>query len=422
VTLGAALFWVTSLLLVWVYVGYPAAAAVAGRMRPIRLGSKVGPPPLVTVGIAAHDEARQLEDRVANVLEQAGEFELELIVASDGSTDATSELMARLAALDPRVRFLDLDRAGQTAAQAEIFEAARGDIVVLSDAETRFAPACLARLVAPLADPRVGCTTGQLVWRAEDRTQTSRNEGVYWRYEQVVRRLESRAGWLTAVTGALLAVRRTSYRPVPAHASMDHLLPLHVRDQGLLVLAVPDAVGADRPISGLAEQFRNRARTATRGIRANLSMAGRLAPWRRPSAALAIWSHKLLRWATPWLAALALAGAALEVAAGRTAYAVPLLAAGVVGVLAVIGWLARRARADPPRAAAFALSVVVVNVAFLVGWLNVLRGRRIEAWHREDWDPSPGAGSKRQWTGAPRVSRASGAPTTGSSPTKPRVE
>jgi cellulose synthase/poly-beta-1,6-N-acetylglucosamine synthase-like glycosyltransferase len=385
VTLGAALFWLAVLLLAWVYVGYPLVAATAGWLRPLELRAGSAARPLVTVGIAAHDEARQLEARVANVLAQSGAFELRVIVASDGSTDGTAEIMRRLEGADSRVRFLDLERGGQTAAQAEIFRAARGDIVVLTDAETRFADGCLDRLVAPFADDRVGCTTGRLEWRAQERTQTSRNEGAYWRYEQVVRRVESRAGWLTAVTGAMLAVRQSSYREVPVHASMDHLLPLYVRAQGLAVIAVPDAVGADRPISGLGEQFRNRARTATRGIRANLSMAGRLTPWRRPSAALAIWSHKLLRWATPWLAALALLGAVLAVVAGQTIYVVPLLFAAAAGVLVVAGWLVRRRRGTAPRLAAFLLAAAVVNVAFMAGWLNVLRGRRIEAWHRAEW-------------------------------------
>jgi hypothetical protein len=97
---------------------------------------------------------------------------------------------------------------------------------------------------------------------------------------------------------------------------MDHLLPLVARDRGLVVLACEDAIASDRTVGGLREQFRNRSRTATRGIQSNLSMVGRLAPWRRPSAALAIWSHKILPWATPLLALLA-GACALALAVGR---------------------------------------------------------------------------------------------------------
>lgn len=383
---AAATFWIATLALAWVYVGYPAFIGLMSRIRPFRPNLGAANPPRVTVGIAAHNEATELEDRVANILEQEGSFELEVIVASDGSTDGSVALLERLAAADPRIRVLELAWVGQTGAQDEIFRAALGDIVVLSDAATRFAPGCLASLVAPFADPRVGCTTGRLAWLDLDQTGTSRSEGLYWRYEQLVRRLESHAGWLTAVTGAILAVRRDVFRPVPMEASMDHLLPLYARDQGLVVLAVRGAVATDKPISGLRAQLRNRTRTATRGIRANLSMAGRLAPWRRPSAFLAIWSHKLLRWATPLLAGVALLAAAWLVLDGAAVYLVPIAAAFAIGALGLTA-LALRRRGRTPRWASLPLAVLVVNAAFLLGWANVVRGRRIRAWHGTEWSP-----------------------------------
>ena len=378
-------FWGSLALLLWVYFGYPVAAAVAGWLRPFNARADGPIPKLVTVGIATYDEAPQLEARIADILAQDVPFDLEIIVASDGSSDDTIEVADRLAANEPRLRVLDLPRSGQTGAQNEIFAAARGEVVVLSDAETRFDAGCLAALVAPFADARVGCTTGRLEWRDSSATATARNEGAYWRYEQVVRGLESRAGWLTAVTGALLAVRATAYREVPIHASMDHLLPLYVREQGLRVLAVPSATASDREIAGLGVQFRNRSRTATRGIRSNLSMAGRLAPWRQPSASLAIWSHKLLRWATPILA----------IVSGLTALGLGLLAdprylvVVAIGTIALLvagaGWMVRAAGRRPPRITSFPLAIVIVNLAFLNGWWNVVRGRRIEAWRRTDW-------------------------------------
>jgi cellulose synthase/poly-beta-1,6-N-acetylglucosamine synthase-like glycosyltransferase len=386
-------FWVAVGLVAWVYVGYPLAAAAAARLRPFR-PTPVGPSPaLVTIGIAAHNEARQLEARIANILEQEVPFGLEVIVASDGSTDGSIGLVERLAAADPRIRVLDLERGGQTSAQRAIFEAARGEIIVLTDAETRFAAGCLAALIAPFGDPRVGAATGRLAWLDAGRTETSRNEGAYWRYEQWVRRLESRAGWLTAVTGALLAIRASAYREVPVHASMDHLLPLAVRDAGLVVVAVQGAMASDRTVGGLREQFRNRSRTATRGIRANLSMAGRLTPWRRPSAFLAIWSHKILRWATPILAIVAGLSAVAIGLSGQPIYLVPVGIAVVALALAAVGWVLR-ARGRPPRWGSLPLAIVVVNLAFLNGWLNLVLGRRIEAWHREDWSAVPASGDR----------------------------
>jgi cellulose synthase/poly-beta-1,6-N-acetylglucosamine synthase-like glycosyltransferase len=377
-------FWVAIALLAWVYVGYPLALAIVARLRPFRPSTTGSPARLVSVGVAAHNEVAQLRARIANILEQDVPFELEVIVASDGSTDGSVELVEDVAAGDRRVRVLGLARGGQTASQRAIFEVAAGDVVVLTDAETRFAPGCLAALVAPLADPRVGMTTGRLAWLDQDRTDTSRSEGAYWRYEQMVRAVESRAGWLTSVTGALLAIRATAYREVPDHASMDHLLPLGVRDQGLVVVAVEGAVASDRTIGGLREQFRNRSRTATRGIRANLSMARRLTPWRRPTAFVAIWSHKILRWATPILAIVAGLCALLLAVGGQPVYWLPVGAGLAVAVLAWIGWV-QRSRGRPAGLTRIPLAVVVVNLAFLNGWLNLALGRRIDTWHRTEW-------------------------------------
>ena len=149
---------------------------------------------------------------------------------------------------------------------------------------------------------------------------------------------------------------------------------------------VPDAVATDRPISGLREQFRNRSRTATRGIRANLSMVGALAPWRHPGAALGIWSHKLLRWATPWFVVLAAVSGLWLGLGGATGYVVAPLATVVGGHRWPLGiaHLLVSAGRRPPRIVAFARSFAVVNLAFAMGWINVLRGRGIEAWHRTE--------------------------------------
>ncbi len=389
-TWALVLFWVPLALLAWVYLGYPLVAALAARVRPFQLEPSVDGPQLVTVGIAAHNEAHVLEARLLNVLEQAVPFEIEVFVASDGSTDETAAVIRRMAETDPRIHLVDLPRVGQSEAQNGIFEQSTGDIVVLSDADTRFDQGCLAALVAPFSDPKVGATTGRLSWFAAGDSATARDEGAYWRYEQLIRRWESRAGWLTAVTGAVLAVRRSSYRPIPSHASMDQLLPLEAAARGLVVLEVAGATATERPVANFHAQFRNRTRTATQGIRANLSMARHLAPWRRPAAFLAIWSHKLLRWGTPILLFLSAVGALVLTVTGSPWFFLPIAAGLLLVGLAGLGWILTPRR-DMPRWASFPFSVVVVNLAFLSAWLNVVRGRRIEAWHRTSWDVRSGA-------------------------------
>lgn len=375
-----SLFWVAVVLLVWVYLVYPLLAFAYGAIRPVRLAQTGNAPALVTLALAIHDGAPEIEERLANIRSQEVPSELEIIVASDGSTDDTAAVVRRLAQADGRIQLIELSRRGQSAAQAAIFEAARGEVVVLTDIETRFSPGCLAALVAPFADRRIGCTTGVLGWHYDRQTDTARHEGVYWRYEQRVRAWESRAGWLSTGTGALLAVRRSLYRRVAAHASLDQMLPLIARERGALVVVVPAAGGSDRGSVSLADQFASRTRIATQGIEANLRMALHIAPWRRPGSFLAIVSHKLLRWATPYLAIVAvLAGAWAWLAGESVAYLAPAALGLLVALLALGSYLGGRAGRPIPLTG-FPLTLVAVNLAFANGWLNVLRRRRVASW------------------------------------------
>lgn len=386
-------FWLTIGLLGWVYVGYPILVGTVSRLRPLRL-DLTEPPSSLTVAIAVHDGESEIADRIADVLGQDdGRVRIvEILVGSDGSTDRTDSIVGAIERNDPRIRLLSLPRAGQSATQNALLAASSGDILVLTDVETRYQAGCLAALAEVFRDPRVGCATGRLEWRNENATATSRNEGLYWRYERRLRELESRAGFLAAVTGALLAVRRTACRSVPASTSMDQVIPLYAREQGRTVMYVTDAVATDRPISGLREQFGNRARTATQGIQANLSMVRRLTPWRHPTAALSIWSHKLARWATPWFVVGAAVSGLVLAIDGSTAYGV-VPALTVLGLVLAAAGQAMTARGwRPPRPVAFCQAFTVVNLAFALAWVNVLRRRRFESWTSRPIARSPRVG------------------------------
>lgn len=373
-------FWGSVAGLGWVYAGYPLVAAIAAaRNRSGAAGS--APIPSLTVAVAVHQGADQIEARIRDVFEQeaSGACIAEVLVGSDGSTDGTDVIVERLAREEPRLRFLPLPRSGQTPTQEALFEAASGEVVVLTDAETRFAPGCLAELARAFTDPRIGCATGKLVWFNVDSTAASSSEGLYWRYELFVRELESRAGWLTAVTGAIVAIRRSAFRPVPARSSMDELLPVYVREQGGRVVFVPGAVAMDRPIASVREQFRTRARISTRGITGTFTVLRTSRIRRQPGPLLAIVSHKLMRWATPW-AVLAAALSGLGLAREGVAYAAAPVGLGAVGVLAVAAEASIRRGRRVPRTVAFARSFGVVNLAFALGWINAVRGTRYETW------------------------------------------
>src|SRR5439155_18723983 len=179
----------------------PAFISVIARVKPVRL-TLSEPPPTLSVAIAVHNEVAVIADRVADAYaqEESGARILEVLVGIDGSTDQTAAVVRQLALEEPRLRLIDLPRVGQTATQNALFEAAVGDVVVLTDAETRFRPRCLVVMAEALRDPRVGCATGRVEWCNQNATATSTNEGLYWRYERRVRLLERRVSFLTADT------------------------------------------------------------------------------------------------------------------------------------------------------------------------------------------------------------------------------
>ena len=170
--LAGIVFWISLVALVWVYVGYPVDGRAPRPRSPRPSPSARTRRPTLTIAIAVHDEADHIADRIEDALAQAdsGARIEEVLVGSDGSTDETEAIVAAMARAGPAGPAAVARRAAaRRATQAALFAAARGDVVVLTDAETRFAPGCLAALAEALRDPRVGCATGRLEWRDERR-------------------------------------------------------------------------------------------------------------------------------------------------------------------------------------------------------------------------------------------------------------
>ena len=196
------LFWGALGALAWTHVGYPVAAGLAARMRsrPVRRRDWQ---PRATVVVAAHDEAQVIERRLENLLAlDYPSDRLEVVVASDASTDGTDELVEAVAAREPRVRLLRCPRGGKVAAQNLAVRETTGDVVAFSDANATWAPDALRRLVEPLADPNVAYACGRLRLQAAD---GSNREGLYWRYELWLREQESRLGSVTGGNGSTSA-------------------------------------------------------------------------------------------------------------------------------------------------------------------------------------------------------------------------
>ena len=299
-----ALFWTCAALIVYTHAGYPAALWLLLRLRrrPTLQHPKTWEQlPAVSLIVAAYDEQEVIAGKVENALAlDYPRDRLELVVASDGSSDATVE-RAREAGAD---LVLDLPRAGKIAAQNAAAERASGEILALSDANSFWRPDALRHLVEPFADPAVGYVCGEVRFTDDAGYNL---EGAYWRYEMAVRGLESALGGVTAGNGAIYAVRRDAYIPLPAAASHDLSFPFELAKRGVRSLFVPSAAAEERMVPTLEGEFARKRRMMV-GLWDIVVREGMLSPrGYRPLYGFQIASHRLLRYLTPLLHVAALA-------------------------------------------------------------------------------------------------------------------
>ena len=332
-------FWTCAGLIVWTHLGYPLALWLLARVRRAASLPGGGEAPTVSLIIAAHDEEQMIAARVENALALDYPRErLELIVASDGSTDRTVEL-AREAGAD---LVLDLPRAGKVPAQNAAVERASGDVLAFSDANAFWERDALRELTEPFADADIGYVCGQarfIAASADARDGSPNEEGAYWRLELAVRELESDLAGVTAGNGAIYAVRRDAYIPLGPEGSHDLSFPFMLTKQGWDCRYAPRAVASERMVATIEGEFA-RKRRMMRGIWDEVVRDRMMSPrGYGPLYAFQIASHRLIRYATPalhlivLLTNLALLGQGPVYVLAFVAQAAVLAAAALAGVV-----------------------------------------------------------------------------------------
>jgi cellulose synthase/poly-beta-1,6-N-acetylglucosamine synthase-like glycosyltransferase len=286
------LFWLSLAALVWTHVGYALVTALAARMRRRRVDAREIEPS-VSVVVAAHNESDVIERRVRNLLDlDYPREQIEVVVASDASTDGTDEVVERLAAEDGRVKLVRCERGGKVAAQNKGVGESTGEIVAFSDANALWQRDALRKLVRSFADPAVGYVTGRASYEATDGTN---REGAYWRFELWLRAQESRLGSVTAGNGPIYAVRRSDWVDVQPWCGHDLGLPYLMVQRGRRAVYDPDAVSTEKPSRDIEDEYRRKVRML-RGawvhvFRGMLRRVG-------PVYFVELISHRLLRYAS----------------------------------------------------------------------------------------------------------------------------
>ena len=289
------IFFFSLFMVLYVYAGYPLAAAALGFVLQRRV-HKQTIEPNVTVLIAAYNEEEVLGATIENKLAQDYPRDrLEILVVSDGSEDRTDAIVGSFA--DRGVRLLRQDpRAGKTSALNRAMLSATGDVVIFSDANSIYAPDALRRLVANFADRTVGYVTGRMIYANPDGSTIGDGCTTYMKYENALRTTETRLGSVVGVDGGIDAVRKELYQPMNADQLPDFVLPLRVIEQGYRVVYEPGAVLWEPVLRVTGDEYRMRVRVSLRAFWALFDMRKLLVPWNAPLFSWQLWSHKVLRY------------------------------------------------------------------------------------------------------------------------------
>ena len=375
------LFWVCVGLILYTYLLYPFLVLVWARLFPRRTRSDETYLPFVSMVVAAYNEERVIEQKIENCL--AIEYpadRIEFLFGSDGSSDRTNEILS--ACGDTRVRpFLYQGREGKPGVLNKTVPQARGDILVFSDANTMYQPDAVRKLMRHFVDPTAGGVCGQLRLVNPNDSVGGRGEGLYWRYENVLKMAEGTIYTVIGANGAIYAIRRSLFRPLPTRAVVvdDFLIPLRVLEQGQRVLYDPQAIATENTAPDMRGEFTRKVRIAAANFNAIPHILGLLNPV-RGFVALALWSHKIVRWSVPFLAIGALATNLLVLKSGWT-YVVTLGLQLLVYVAAILGYLGDRLFGHPGLFMPF-YYLVTMNLAMFLGFWRCLARTQEIAWER----------------------------------------
>jgi cellulose synthase/poly-beta-1,6-N-acetylglucosamine synthase-like glycosyltransferase len=365
--------------ILYAWLAYPLLVFVLASLFPRKhTGQRRSNSPVVSVIVPVHNEEQSISRKLEDCLDLLYPRErLEIIVASDRSTDRTEEIVRRFISRDSRIQWLESNsRMGKSGVQNLAAQHARGNLLFFTDANTDLSPGALRTMVDRLSDPAVGLVTATVLFgNPEDAVE--KGQGAYWRYELFLRSAESNLGILATGSGQALLLRRELFRPLPPCYGDDCIMPLDVRLQGYRVIQDREATVFDAMPHSIEGELRARIRMTARNWTGTLSRVALLNPLRFPLTAVGLVSHKLMRWLTPFFLAVILLCNTMLALEGHF---VALWCLQVAFYLsAFIGWVLTR-KQRPAWLFGYAFSFCLANLGFLLGMVKAFRNQKIVAY------------------------------------------
>ncbi len=387
-------FYLLSGIVLWAYIGYPLVVLLRGMIwhKPYR---KEPITPKVSMIIACHNEDEGIEAKLNNILSLDYPKELlEVIIASDGSTDNTEEIVKRYTS--DQIRLLCLPRGGKAPALNAAIAQASGEILLFSDANSMYREDAIRNIVQPFADANIGGVAGNQVYRSAERTGIAADgENSYWNFDRMLKLAQSRSGNAISATGAIYAIRSELFQTVPDGVTDDFVTSTRVIAQKKRLVFEPEAICFE-PVAGSAKaEFGRKTRVITRGLRGIIEMRELLNPFQHGFYALQVFSHKVLRRLVVFpLIALAIVSLLLW-GNGWFFQAATFLQAAVYSA-AMAGLVMSRFQLKSPKFISVPFYFCMVNAAVVVAVYKIMRGERVAL-----WSPARADDSQTNTQGAP---------------------
>ncbi len=370
-----ALFWFSIFFIFYAYAGYPLLLSILSffRNRPVRKGDIA---PTVSFIITAYNEEKRIEEKIENSLNQCYPREkVEIIIASDCSTDRTDEIVR---SYQPQgVRLVRApERKGKEAAQKRAVEASSGEILVFSDVATILLPKGILNIVRNFSDPTVGCVSS--VDRFVDSQGRISGEGMYVQYEMFLRDLETKANTLVGLSGSFFAARRAVCRNWAVDLQSDFNTLLNAIRSGLRGVSDRESIGVYQNILDEKREFDRKVRTVLRGISVFMASRSLLNPFRYGLFSWQLFSHKLCRWLVPF--AMISAFLANFFLMSHSMFYLALFVMQIAFYAAALGGLKLKlfSKKHLLKVPSF---FVLVNLSILNAWYQYIRGERIVVWN-----------------------------------------
>jgi cellulose synthase/poly-beta-1,6-N-acetylglucosamine synthase-like glycosyltransferase len=366
-------------MIVYVYFGYPLLLWIIS----LFIDSKHSVndiSPSVTFLITAYNEEKDLAEKLKNTLSlDYPKDKLEIIVASDGSTDKTDEIVKSFEGNG--VKLLRVEgRVGKTETQNQAVKISHGDIIIFSDATTKYEQSAIKKIVRNFADDKIGVVGGRFRYYDPKQTQIGTGSIAFWDYDNFIKAKQTKINTITGCSGCIYSVKKNLYEPLPYDIISDLVEPLKILEKGFRIVFEPEAIAYETTLERSEEEFKMRVRVISRGMNGLLYMKSLLNPFKHPYISFQLISHKILRWLVPGFAVI-LYGINIFLIGQGVIYDILFYLQSILYLAATIGWIVDKiSQKRKIKVFSMPLYFCVVNYAALVALFRTLMKRKDVKW------------------------------------------